>query len=98
MDIHNIIKRPIITEKSMDDAKLGKFTFEVERHADKPKIKKAIEEQFKVNVLDVAVAIVKGKKRRHGQRRMEVVRTPWKKAIIKLARDQKIDLFDVSTA
>lgn len=97
MDIHSIIKRPIITEKSMEDAKLGKFTFEVERHADKPKIKKAIEEQFKVNVLDVAVAIVKGKKRRHGQRRTEVTRMPWKKTIVKLGQDQKIDLFDVGT-
>lgn len=95
MDIHRIILRPIISEKSMRDAALGKFSFEVAKKADKPIIKRAIESQFKVNVRSLATSIVKGRKKRYGMRRIEVTRSPWKKAIVRLQQGQKIDLFDV---
>lgn len=96
MDIRDVIIAPIITEKSMRDATLGKFTFKVAREADKPLIKSAIEKKFKVKVLQTYVSLVKGRTVRHGIRREEVVKTAWKKATAKLPKDQKIALFDTS--
>lgn len=94
MDLNNVIIRPIITEKSIKDATFGKFTFQVGKEIDKNEIKKAIEGEFKVNVVDVATSIVKGKKRRFGTRRIEKLSSPWKKASVTLKKGQKIDLFD----
>lgn len=95
MNIRDVVIRPIITEKAMQDAGLGKFTFEVAKAANKPLIKEAVEKRFKVNVLKIFVSIVKGKTGRVGARRTEIVKTSWKKATVKLAKDQKIALFDV---
>ena len=50
----DIIISPIISEKSMNDASAGKFTFKVAMHAHKAGIKKEIEDKFKVNVIKVA--------------------------------------------
>lgn len=96
MDIRDVIIAPIITEKSMRDAGLGRFTFKVAIGANKPFIKSAIEKKFKVKVLKTFISIVKGKTDRIGVRRVEIVKTPWKKATVKLAKDQKIVLFDVA--
>ena len=87
---------PLISEKSMNNAGLGKFTFKVSKKADKKQIKKEIEERFKVDVLSVATTIIKGKKRRFGAKRIEVALPSFKKAIVKLKPGQKIDLFDAS--
>ncbi|RJQ38709.1 50S ribosomal protein L23, partial [Candidatus Microgenomates bacterium] len=57
---------------------------------------KAVEKKFKVNVLSVSTHIVKGKNRRVGARRAEVRLSNWKKAIVQVAKGQKIDLFDVA--
>ena len=90
----NVILGPVITEKSMKDANLGKFTFKVSKKADKNQIKKAVEGKFKVNVVDVATIIVKPKQKTSFQR--HIVTTPsWKKAIVKVLKDQKIALFDL---
>lgn len=94
MDIRDIIVAPIITEKSMQDAAKGRFTFKVVRDADKNLIKRAVEEKFKVNVLQTLVSVIKGKRKRVGIRRMEIKEPAWKKATVKLAKDQKIGLFD----
>ena len=91
----DLILGPIISEKSMKDAGANKFTFRVNLHSDKNKIRKAIEDKFKVNVLKVSTIIVKGGKKRQGTRRIEVSKRPWKKAIVKVKDGQKIDLFDV---
>lgn len=91
----DIILAPIITEKSMKDAKSNKFTFKVSVHANKKVIKIAIEDKFKVNVLDVATMIVKGKKKLSSARRVEILQSPWKKAVAKVAPGQKISLFDI---
>lgn len=91
----NTIIRPVITEKSMDNVKNGKFTFLVARDADKKNIKKAIEEEFKVTVVSVSTTTIKGKTIRVGKKRTEKKLRPVKKAVVKLAKDQKIDLFDV---
>lgn len=95
MNIRDVIIAPIITEKSMRDAALGKFTFKVALQANKPLIKNAIENKFKVKVLKTYVSLVKGRTDRRGIRREEFVKSAWKKAIVKLGKDQKIALFDV---
>lgn len=94
MDIRNVILSPIVTEKSMQDASLGRFTFKVVKDASKTIIKKAIEEKFKVKVVKTYVSIIKGKRNRVGIRRVEIDKTPYKKAIVKLQKGQKIGLFD----
>jgi len=95
MDNQDIIIAPIISEKSMKDVGDSKFTFKVSIHANKRMIKKAIEDKFKVNVIGIKTAVVKGKKTRAGKRRTEILLSPWKKAIAAIRPDQKIALFDV---
>lgn len=95
MEQTEILIQPIITEKSMDEAGKGRFTFMVVKEATKPQIKKAVENQFKVNVLSVQTLIVKGKRGRGGKRRTVIKRSPAKKAIVKLAPGQRIDFFEV---
>ena len=94
----DIIIAPLISEKSMNAASFGKFTFKVFKKADKKQIKKEVENKFKVNVLSVATVTVKGKKRRVGAKRTEVALSSWKKAIVKLKAGQKIGVFDTAGA
>lgn len=97
MDMYRVIKRPLITEKSVQDAKLGKFTFLIAHNAGKNAVKKAIETTFKVNVVDIATNIQKGRKKRTGPKRIEIEMSVVKKAIVKLLAGQKIDLFDIKS-
>jgi len=85
-----IIRRPIISEKTLGEAALGKYTFEVAMNANKIEIRKAIEEIFKVKVLKVNTMVVRGKLRGIGRKRGK--RSNWKKAIITLPPEQKIEL------
>src|ERR1035437_9549647 len=94
MNTLNVILGPIISEKSMTDAAKGKYTFKVSIQATKKDIKKAIEEQFKVNVLKVATLTVKGRSSKTGVKRIETVKQPFKKAIALLKAGQKISIFD----
>ena len=94
MNTRDVIIAPVITEKSMQDAVLNKFTFKVAVGANKPLIKQAIEERFKVKVLKTFVSIIKGRTDKKGIRRQEFVKSAWKKATVKLPKDQKIALFD----
>ena len=94
--MHDIIISPIISEKSINQAGKGKFTFKVAKDADKISIKKQVEDKFKVNVMSVATAMVRGKKRRFGARRSEITLASWKKAIVKLKEGQKIAMFDTA--
>lgn len=89
---HTII-RPVITEQSMAAAQTGKFTFIVDRAANKDAIRAAVEEAFKVKVVGISTITIKGKTKRTGVRRIEVAITPIKKAVVQLASGQKIDLF-----
>lgn len=95
MNKTDVIIRPIITERSTRDGALSKFTFVVALWANKLSIKKAVEDKFKVNVVGVATRIVKGKKHRVGVRRIEVEKSPFKKATVALKKGQKIDVFEV---
>lgn len=86
MNLYQVIKQPIITEKSTAQASQGKYTFEVDKKASKGEIKRAVEELFGVKVLDVRTANIRGKG----------VRGDWKKAVVTLKEGDKIDIFDLS--
>ncbi len=90
---HDIIIRPIITEKSMLGATEKKYTFEVAKTAGKIEIARAVEEVFKVKVAKVNTVNVRGKFRRQG--RSEGYTKSWKKAIVTLTADSKnIEFFE----
>lgn len=90
---HDIIVRPIITEKSMLGIAERKYTFEVAKTAGKIEIARAVEEIFKVKVEKVNTVSVRGKYRRQG--RSEGYTRSWKKAIVTLTEDSKaIEFFE----
>lgn len=96
--MYSVVIRPLITEKSIQDAKKGKFTFVVVKQADKRAITKEVSERFKVDVIGISTVTVKGRTQRTGKRRIEKVLTAWKKAIVTVKEGQKIDLFEVGGA
>lgn len=90
--IYEVIKRPIISEKSTVLSEVaGKYVFEVDVAANKHEIRDAVQQLFKVNVREVRTMIMHGKVKRLA--RSTVKRTNWKKAIVSLAEGQKIDFF-----
>lgn len=95
MEITNVLKKGIISEKSLREAGKGFYTFTVVKKANKAQIKKAIEDQFKVNVTSIKTLNFKGKVKRAGRRRKEVRMPGFKKALVKLKKGQKIDIFEV---
>ena len=90
---YDIIKAPILTEKSYDYIAHHIYTFEVAKSANKVEIAKAVEELFGVEVDSVNTMNVKGHLRRYG--RFEGYKPSWKKAIVTLTEDSKTtDLFE----
>lgn len=93
MNSYDIIKRPVLTEKSYDGIPAKIYTFEVAKSANKVEIKKAVEEIFGVKVENVTTATVKGKLKRQG--RTEGHQPDWKKATVRLTADSKaIEFFE----
>jgi large subunit ribosomal protein L23 len=94
MRIQEIVRNPLITEKStIMREQTGVVVFEVDRRANKIEIKNAVEKQFNVKVAEVRVARVHGKERRQG--RYSGRRPDWKKAYVRLTDDsQKIAFFE----
>ena len=91
---YDIIKRPIITEKSASLFEMKKYTFEVAKDANKIEIAKAVEEIFGVKVAKVNTLRMQGKQKRTGRYPMGR-RASWKKAIVKLTDDSKtIEFFE----
>ena len=91
---YDIIKKPVITERSMSGIAESKYVFEVATSANKVEIKKAIEEIFDVTVIKVNTLNVNGKAKRTGSYPMGKTAS-WKKAIVKLSEDSKnIELFE----
>lgn len=93
MNKYHIIKRPIITEKSAYMKDMGNYVaFEVDKRANKLQIKKAVEELFKVNVVEIKTIVVPGKEKKLGR---SIGRVPsWKKALVKLKEGEKIEFFE----
>lgn len=92
MDARDVIKKPVVSEKSYDLLADNKYTFYVNPAANKIQIKKAVEEIFKVTVLNVNTLNVKGKEKRMGR---AVGRTnDRKKAIVTLKEGDKIEVFE----
>lgn len=95
MNLDRIIRKPIITEKSLRDASLGIFTFEIDVKATKQQIKKAIEKMYKVHVKEVTTSIIKGRKQFAGKRRIAFTTPDRKKTRVKLKEKESIELFEV---
>ena len=89
----DIILKPVITERSMDDLQAGKYTFKVAKDANKSEIKKAVEQLFGVEVAKVNTLNVNGSNKRVG--RYFGKTADWKKAIITLTEGSKtIEFFE----
>jgi large subunit ribosomal protein L23 len=92
MNDYQVIVRPLITEKNTNLMALNQYCFEVDQQANKPVIKRAIENIFHVTVTNVRTMNVRGKKRRRG-REFGYTRS-WKKAVVSLAEGDRIELFE----
>jgi len=88
---HDILRRPVITEKSTMLGDRGQYVFEVAGDANKIEVKRAVEEVFKVDVRGVNILHMHGKMRRMGRSRG--MTRPWKKAIVTLKAGDRIELF-----
>lgn len=93
MEMRNILVRPLVTEKSTSDVndENNTYVFEVGLKATKSDIKDAIEQYFSVSVENVRTLIVRGKEKRFG--RYMGKRSNWKKAYIRLAAGDSIDIY-----
>ncbi|MBL7686353.1 MAG: 50S ribosomal protein L23 [Deltaproteobacteria bacterium] len=93
MNQFQIIKKPLITEKSnILKETLNQYAFQVALEANKYQIREAVESLFKVDVLDVRTLRIRGKIRRVGRNYGK--RSNWKKAIVTLKEGQKIEFFE----
>lgn len=95
MNLHQIIKQPIITEKSLKDSASGVFTFLVDPKASKHQIANAVSHFFSVDVTKVTTTTLKGKTYRVRNTRIVKPKPTFKKARVYLKKGQKIDLFEV---
>jgi large subunit ribosomal protein L23 len=95
MNIYQVLKRPVDTEKTRFQGALyePQYSFEVDRHANKQQVKNAVQEIFDVDVVKVRILNVKPKRGRYG-RRVVVRRPGWKKAIVTLAEGQRLNIFE----
>ena len=91
MNLYEVLRQPVITEKTTALAEGGKYVFEVAKEAPKARVKEAVELAFGVRVTQVNVVNVKGKVKRYGRRPKQ--QRSWKKAIVKLQPGDKIELF-----
>lgn len=92
LESHQVILRPLVTEKGVQTSEdLNQYTFEIAPAATKLDVRRAIEELFDVKVTSVKTQTRKGKARRYRFRNGKT--RNWKKAIVTLAEDQKIDFY-----
>ena len=87
-----IIIKPVVTEKSVDLMQENKYCFRVAKNANKIEIKNAIEEIFKVTVINVNTVNVHGKMKRMG--RTQGKTASWKKAVVTLREGDSIEVFE----
>ena len=91
-----IVLRPVISEKSMDQTQRQKYTFAVHDDANKLQVKAAVEELFKVTVLSVNVLTTKRKEKSRNRRRGRQAgyTSPWKKAVVTVKAGDSIEFFE----
>jgi large subunit ribosomal protein L23 len=93
MDPHQVIIRPVISEKSYNLIESeGQYTFQVDRRANKNQIRRAVESAFDVRVQKVNTVNVRSKPKRQGLTRGRTA--TWKKAVVKLVEGDRIELFE----
>lgn len=94
MNLYNVIKKPLITEKAvgLQANTAPRYAFVVDRFATKDTIRNALVSLFKVHVTRVNTTIIRGKNKRVG--RSVGRRSNWKKAIVTLKAGEKIELFE----
>ena len=93
-DLSHVLLRPVVTEKSTElNSEANKYVFEVAVSANKKEVRRAVEQFFGVKVLDVRTMNMRGKPKRQGM--FTGRRSDWKKAIVTLSPNDKIDMFDV---
>jgi large subunit ribosomal protein L23 len=92
MELHQIIRRPLVTEKTTLMREGNQYLFEVDPRANKIEIEKAVEKLYMVMVVDVRTLNVLGKKKRVG--RLQGKKSDWKKAIVTVAPGSTIEIFD----
>lgn len=97
MESSKVIVKPVLTEKSLTEAAGGEYTFEVATGVNKKEIARAVKDLFKVDVVSVTTRITKGKSRRVLKNRKRAPITPFKKATVKVGKEQKIDIFEVGS-
>ena len=92
MHTFDVIIRPIVTEKTTGAADMGRYAFQVRKRANKMQVKEAVERSYKVKVADVNIMNMPAKPRKFGR---HVANKPgWKKAIVTLAGNDRITLFE----
>ena len=90
MHVYEILKRPIVTEKTMIATdEQNKVTFEVDMRANKLQVKDAVQTAFDVDVLDVHVLVMPAKTTRRGKQ-IRIRQAKWKKAVVTLAPGNSI--------
>jgi large subunit ribosomal protein L23 len=92
MNVYQVLKRPILTEKTDYQRDNNQYIFEVDRGANKLQVKKAVETIFDVKVVAVNTMVVKPKQRRLG-RKVITTRAAWKRAVVTLAPGERIQEF-----
>jgi large subunit ribosomal protein L23 len=92
MNVNEVLIKPLITEKNTMLGAQGKYTFKIDRRANKTQVKEAVETIFKVNVTAVNTISVPSKTRRVGR---TIGKTqPWRKAVVTLRAGQRIEIFE----
>jgi large subunit ribosomal protein L23 len=92
MNLYEILRRPLVTEKSTRLSESGKYVFEVDKRASKDQVRAAVEKAFKVGVVSVNMVKVPGEVKRMGRRAL--AHPSWKKAIVTLKEGDKIQFFE----
>ena len=92
MNIHQVLVKPTITEKSTLLQESGKYTFQVSPRANKVEVKEAVEKNFGVTVMDVNITKLHGKVKRYGARMSK--RPDVKKAVVTLKPGDRINIIE----
>lgn len=92
MNLHRVLIKPTITEKSTLLQESGKYTFQVATKANKIEVKQAIEKSFDVTVMDVNITKLHGKRKRYGPRTKK--KPDIKKAVVTLQAGDRINLVE----